>query len=94
THEGINQKSKCYQTVFIVIMCRSNLLRYLVLLNQMIFSVVAVTAKQYASMPTLFQFDDYDQCMLYGKEATYCTITFQLYPKNSANPSQIWNVIK
>ncbi|KAG5866007.1 hypothetical protein JTB14_018187 [Gonioctena quinquepunctata] len=57
-------------------------------------SVSAVTDEQYASMPTLFEVDDYDTCMMFGKRALYCIVHYQLAPLDEKNPPEVWNTIK
>lgn len=44
-------------------------------------------------MPTLFHYDNFDQCMLKNVEALYCTISFKLNPQNSTK-SNVWNLIQ
>ncbi|CAG9821311.1 unnamed protein product [Phaedon cochleariae] len=61
----------------------------------LIFGLVpAITDEEYASMPELFQVDNYDTCMMLGKKAFYCSITYQLEPIDQRNPPNIWRVIK
>ncbi|KAJ8911703.1 hypothetical protein NQ315_013165, partial [Exocentrus adspersus] len=50
--------------------------------------------KQYALMPLVFHHDDFDQSMMLGKDALYCSFTYEVEPLNSLNTSEVWNIIQ
>ncbi|XP_074037425.1 O-acyltransferase like protein isoform X2 [Leptinotarsa decemlineata] len=56
--------------------------------------ISAVTDEQYASMPKLFEVDDYDTCMMLGKKSFYCSVSYRVVPLNAENPTEIWKIIK
>ncbi|XP_066150437.1 nose resistant to fluoxetine protein 6-like [Euwallacea fornicatus] len=53
-----------------------------------------ISDKQYASIPNLFYYDNYDNCMLLGDEALYCLVHYELEPLDKESPSEIWGLIK
>ncbi|KAL3270226.1 hypothetical protein HHI36_009282 [Cryptolaemus montrouzieri] len=54
----------------------------------------AITDKEYARLPPVFELDNFDRCMLLEDEALYCTMEFHLYPLNPKNTSKTWNQIQ
>lgn len=50
--------------------------------------------KDYASIPLLFEFDNYDKCMLLEEKALFCTFTFSIEPMYPERENRIWNIVK
>ncbi|KAF2884301.1 hypothetical protein ILUMI_21863 [Ignelater luminosus] len=53
-----------------------------------------VTDAEYELMPPIFHLDNFDQCMVLGEKALYCSISIQLEPVDSKHPSQVWKITR
>ncbi|KAK9878650.1 hypothetical protein WA026_023100 [Henosepilachna vigintioctopunctata] len=53
-----------------------------------------VTDKEYASLPAIFEQDNFDRCMLFEDEALYCSVEFHLKPLDTHKPSLAWQKIQ
>ncbi|KAK5647499.1 hypothetical protein RI129_002391 [Pyrocoelia pectoralis] len=45
-------------------------------------------------MPELFHLDDFDRCLMLGKNALYCTVQMQIAPIRNASNSRVWKIIQ
>ncbi|XP_050294047.1 nose resistant to fluoxetine protein 6-like isoform X2 [Anthonomus grandis grandis] len=57
------------------------------------FAFLSWPDDKYELMPELFYLDNFDQCMLKGEDALFCTFTFTLGPLGNSSDF-VWNIIK
>ncbi|XP_045475059.1 nose resistant to fluoxetine protein 6-like [Harmonia axyridis] len=55
---------------------------------------VAVSDKEYALLPPVFDADNFDRCLLFEDEALYCFVEYHLKPLDPKNTSKTWNNIQ
>ncbi|XP_066249163.1 nose resistant to fluoxetine protein 6-like [Euwallacea similis] len=72
----------------------------LLVLISVLFSIVGfgccttISDEQYASLPKLFYYDNFDDCMQLGDKAFFCSLQYDLEPLDKENPSEMWGLIK
>lgn len=50
--------------------------------------------KEYAKIPEVFHYDNFDQCMMLKDDAFFCSLTYELEPIDKEQPSETWRIIK
>ncbi|KAB0804319.1 hypothetical protein PPYR_01289 [Photinus pyralis] len=71
-------------------------IRIVLFLSALVFCecVEQVTDEEYALMPDLFHLDDFDRCLMLGKNALYCTVKLQIAPIRNSTNLRIWKIIQ